>query len=147
MTGMTYPGRRAEQLLRRDGHPAGAGRLRWDDQRWHQFNTHPITRSAEQINEQITAAEQGAPDGSISVFSRAIAAAMRWAIGEGGPGPITGEPIVGAAPTWVEIAVEIDAAEDVIYRERDDRRPRSWMVGVEHALMWTIGDTDQAPMY
>lgn len=144
---MTYPGRRGEWLLRRDGHRAGTGRLRWDDQQWHQFNTHPITRSAEQINEQIVDAEQGATDGSVSGFSRGIAAALRWAIGEGGPGPVTGKPTMGPAPTWVEVAVEIDAAEDVIYREREDRRSTDWMVGVEHALMWAIGDTDQAPMY
>lgn len=139
---------RGRHVLQREGHPAGLRRWRMSDAEWHEFNTHPITRDMAAIAAVMEEARHDRTTLGREHWPHldAIVLAIAWAVDGEGSAPLTGQGIVGARPTWVEIAEEIDAAEDVLYGKREDRRGQGYAVGVEHALMWLIDDTDETPV-
>lgn len=139
---------RGDHVLHRDGHRAGLRRWRMTPDEWNEFNAHPIRRSRGEVADVIrTAKEDRASLGREHwPYADGILLAFAWAMDGEGTAPITGRPIVGDRPTWVEIAEEIDAAEDVLYGKREDRRPQHYAVGVEATLMWLIADGDEPPV-
>src|SRR5664280_2785124 len=73
-----------------------------------------------------------------------VADALSWVLGRGEVAPITMAPI--AWPTPPEVMAEHRAAEDVLYRRREDSRSREWVGGVEHGLLWAGGGTPKSPV-
>lgn len=134
-------------MLKREGHPAGAGRWRLSDADWDHFNTHPVTRDTGHIGRVIddVRAARAELDREHWPYLDAIDAAIAWATTGSGAAPMTARPILADRPSWVEICEEIDIAEDVLYGQRRDERDQGYAVGVEHALMWLINDTDEPP--
>lgn len=140
---------RAQHVLRRDGHTAGAGRWRMTDEQWAKFNGSPLARSGAEISDLINEAlaDRQSLDRLHWPFLDGIVAGLRWVTGmPDSPAPITGRPTVGSTPTWTEVAEEVDASEDILYGQREDSRPGGYATGVEHALMWAIADTDERPL-
>lgn len=139
---------RGRHVLHREGHVAGLRRFRMSEAEWTEFNAHPIRRSETEAGKVIDKAQRRR-----STLGRehwpyldGILLAFAWAISGEGAAPVTAQPIVGARPTWLEIAEEIDAAEDIVYGKRTDRRPQGFAVGVEATLMWLIADGDEPPV-
>ena len=76
--------------------------------------------------------------------ARAVVEALGWVLGER-PAPITGTPPTGEM-TNVVAGREEDLALDVLYRRADHGINFSYASGVEHALLWARGGTDEPPV-
>lgn len=128
-----------------DGHSVRSYSLHVSDEDWETLNLHPVVRDSAElaaVRAQVAADLQHPPD---SRFTAGVAAAFEWAFGEQPVAPWTERATVGDRPTWTEIAGEIAATEENISLGPAQRRDEEYCVGVEHALMWLIGDTPNPP--
>lgn len=76
-------------------------------------------------------------------FAQGILAAYRWVLGEA-PAPISGHAPQGCPDTAV-LREEDEAASQQLRFARDRARSRDYVNGVQHALMWTRGETNDQP--
>ncbi|MGW0366690.1 hypothetical protein [Streptomyces sp. NPDC002990] len=88
-------------------------------------------------------AEAAAPDQQTQ-FSRGALAGYLWALGRGGPAPITAQPVDGA-PTADDLTAEVDAATAQVEDSTQRTIPRDYLHGVRAALAWVCGHTGQQP--
>lgn len=72
-------------------------------------------------------------------YHEGVADAVRWALGERETAPVTGRYSPPGVPGAAELRAEDNAAYDAIYRQR----PNSYQTGVQAALMWVRGETQQ----
>lgn len=75
-------------------------------------------------------------------YARGQLAALDWILGSGAAAPLSGqESADGSDPRVIDR--EWALSERMLTREIPmDRRGRSYVVGVEHALMWVLHQTD-----
>jgi hypothetical protein len=142
-----WPGTFAEDVAHRgrldsEGHAVRAISLYLSDEDWSVLNVHPLVRTAAEI----TAVQAEAQSAASEDFCQGILAAIAWALGERGPAPWTERVPVGDRPTWTEIAAEITATEDNLARGPAARHRPNYAVGIEHTLMWLLGDTEDPPI-
>lgn len=76
-------------------------------------------------------------------FGRGIYAACLWALGEA-PGPLTGRA-AHAVPDTAQLHEESAAADRQLQFPDDRARPRDYVNGVQHAVMWISGESDTQP--
>ncbi|MEU9984562.1 hypothetical protein [Streptomyces sp. NPDC050856] len=88
-------------------------------------------------------AEAAGPDQQTQ-FSRGALAGYLWALGRGGPAPITAQPL-DEAPTLSHLSAEVDAATAQMEDSTQRTVPRDYIHGVRDALAWVCGHSDQHP--
>ncbi|MGA5420231.1 hypothetical protein [Streptomyces lavendulocolor] len=88
-------------------------------------------------------AEAAGPDQQTQL-SRGALAGYLWALGRGGPAPVTAQP-VDEAPSLEDLTVEVDAATAQMEDSTQRTVPRDYVHGVRDALAWVCGHTDQHP--
>ncbi len=88
-------------------------------------------------------AEAAEPDQQTQ-FSRGALTGYLWALGRGGPAPITAQP-VDEAPVLEDLTAEADAATVQMEDSTQRTVPRDYIHGVRDALAWVCGHTDQRP--
>lgn len=75
---------------------------------------------------------------------RSIILAIAWALGSATEPPL--ETVTnGVVPTEQELRTEYRNAEYAIYHQRSTGIAYSYAAGVEHTLLWLLGDTDDPP--
>ncbi len=138
---------RGKGLLWADGHRGPAvRRMDLSEQEWQQMNTHPVVRSSEEVDQLAYEIHERLAGESVDEYDRGIYASTAWVVGAQRAAPVTDHFIVGDRPMWLEIAAEIDAAEEVLDRGPGYRGDGGYQVGVETALMWLIGDGERRPL-
>ena len=82
------------------------------------------------------------PNPRATAYPRGELAAVKWVLGEESTSPLSGQAGVDVSDPRV-IDSEWALSERMLRREIPmDRRGRSYVVGVEHALMWILHQTD-----
>ncbi|MET9801058.1 hypothetical protein [Streptomyces sp. NPDC006368] len=88
-------------------------------------------------------AEAAGPDQQTQFFRGALTGYL-WALGRGGPAPITARS-VAKAPALEDLTAEADAATAQMEDSTQRTVPRDYIHGVRDALAWVCGHTDQHP--
>lgn len=88
-------------------------------------------------------AEAAGPDQQTQ-FSRGALAGYLWALGRGGPAPITAQA-GDEAPALEDLTAEVEAATVQMEDSTQRTVPRDYIHGVREALAWVCGLADQHP--
>lgn len=75
-------------------------------------------------------------------YSRGQLAALAWVLGTTNLAPLTDQAGVDVTDTWALAREQFLATGMLAGRAEMDRRGQSYIVGVEHALMWVHNQTD-----
>ena len=77
-------------------------------------------------------------------YNRGQLAALGWVLGIVDLSPLTGQAGVDVADRWALTREQIHATEMLQGVRERDRRGIDYISGVEHALMWVLGQTDSS---
>lgn len=75
---------------------------------------------------------------------RSIIQAIAWALGNATESPL-GSVTAAIVPTESELRSEYRQAEHAIYHQRSTGIPYSRAAGIEHTLLWLLGESDESP--
>lgn len=77
-------------------------------------------------------------------YDRGLLAALGWVLGMVELSPLSGQAGVDVSNPWVLTREQIQATEMLQGLRDRDRRGIRYISGVEHALMWVLGETDSS---
>ena len=80
-------------------------------------------------------------------FLKGVYDAFAWAYGHQQLGPVSGQPTEKKPPRWSDLGEEATAAADALTGALDHppQLPQSYIVGVEHTMLWLQCGTDDPP--